>query len=93
MGMEIVRQMLAIGLVLGLLGAAVWALGRRGAARPFLRRGSGDGPIEAAARLTLSPTHSLHLVRVRGRELLIAVHPGGCTLLGDDRAAGDGGKP
>jgi flagellar biogenesis protein FliO len=88
--MEILRQMLAIGLVLGLLGAAVWALGRRGAARPFLRRATEGGPLEATARLALSQTHSLHLVRARGRELLIAVHPGGCTLLGEDRAGGDG---
>jgi flagellar biogenesis protein FliO len=37
--------------------------------------------IEAIDRLTLAPQHSLHLLRAGGRELLVAIHPQGCTLL------------
>jgi flagellar biogenesis protein FliO len=41
----------------------------------------GQGRLERLERLSLSPQHSLNLVRVGDRELLIAVHAGGCTLL------------
>jgi hypothetical protein len=34
-------------------------------------------------RLALTPHHSLHLVRIQGREVVVATHPQGCTLLSD----------
>jgi len=37
--------------------------------------------MQAIERLSLTPQHSLHLVSVSGRVLLIAVSPGGCSLL------------
>jgi len=37
--------------------------------------------LEALDRLALSPQHTLHLVRVGDRALLIGAHPGGCTVL------------
>ena len=37
--------------------------------------------MQAIERLSLTPQHSLHLVSVGGRVLLIAVSPGGCTVL------------
>ena len=46
-------------------------------ARPRPRHGR----IELAERVALSPQHSLHLVRLGGRALLIASHAGGCTLI------------
>jgi flagellar biosynthetic protein FliO len=81
--MDILRQALAVGLVLGLLAAALWLLRRQGLARwrgPRLgRRAAGlMSPIE---RLALSPQHSLCLVRIGERALLVAVHSGGCSLL------------
>jgi flagellar biogenesis protein FliO len=37
--------------------------------------------IETLQRIALTPQHSLHLVRIHGRELLVATHPQGCALL------------
>ena len=81
--MELLRQLAAVGLVFGLLAAAMWALRRRG----FLPRGGilrarrAAGRLEAIERLALSPQHTLHLVRVADRALLIGAHSSGCTLL------------
>jgi flagellar biogenesis protein FliO len=35
----------------------------------------------AVERLSLTPQHSLHMVRVNGREFVVATHPQGCTLV------------
>jgi flagellar biosynthetic protein FliO len=81
--MEILRQILAVGLVLGLLLAALWALRRQGVAgwkTPRLGRKSA-GLLAPVERLSLSPQHALHLVRIGDRVLLIGVHAAGCSLL------------
>jgi flagellar biogenesis protein FliO len=93
--MELVRQVLALGLVFGLLGLAVWLLRRQGLVRIGGRTRAKKGlrRLEAVERLALSPHHALHLVRVGERVLLIGLHSSGCTLLeslpgqgGDERA-------
>jgi flagellar biogenesis protein FliO len=45
-----------------------------------LRRGKGRS-LEQVEKLSLTPHHALHLVRVEGREILVATHPQGCTLI------------
>jgi flagellar biogenesis protein FliO len=81
--MELLRQLAAIGLVFGLLAAALWALRRRGfVPRAGIRRTrKAAGRLQAIERLALSPQHTLHLVRVANRALLIGAHSSGCTLL------------
>ncbi len=80
--MELLYQMSAIALVFGLLAAGLWALRRRGlVAGRAIVRGRKSGRIEAMERLVLSPHHTLHLVRVADRALLIGAHAAGCTLL------------
>jgi len=37
--------------------------------------------LETRGRLALSPQHSVHVIRVGERELVLAVHPQGVTLL------------
>ncbi len=37
--------------------------------------------MECLDRMSLSPNHSLHLVQVAGRVLVIGIHPAGCHLL------------
>ena len=37
--------------------------------------------LELVERLALSPQHSLHLVRMADRLLLLSVSPAGCSLL------------
>jgi flagellar biosynthetic protein FliO len=81
--MELIRQILALGLVFGLLTLALWSLRRRGLVRlgGTTRAKKGLRRLEAVERLPLSPQHALHLVRVADRVLLIGVHASGCTLL------------
>ncbi|HEX8985404.1 MAG TPA: flagellar biosynthetic protein FliO, partial [Bryobacteraceae bacterium] len=77
----LVRQVLGVLVVFALLGAAMWLLRRNPAdgIRNLIRKKSGR--LESVERLALGPQHALHLVRFEGRVLLIAAHPGGCTLL------------
>jgi flagellar biogenesis protein FliO len=76
------QQVLAVCLVLGLLGAALWLLRSRGLAhfRPPIRRKS-SRHLEAIARLPLTPQHSVHLIRVSDHAILLALSPSGCTLV------------
>jgi flagellar biogenesis protein FliO len=70
--------------VLGVLAAALWWLRRKGAAQftlRGLRRGGGPRRLEVLERLSLTPQHSLHLVRVADRVVLIALSPAGCSIL------------
>jgi flagellar biogenesis protein FliO len=81
--MELLYQLSAVALVFGLLAAALWVLRRRGLAVPsgISRSRKSGGRLEQMERLALSPQHTLHLVRVADRALLIAAHAAGCTLL------------
>ena len=45
--------------------------------------------LESIERLTLTATHSLHLVRIGEREVVVATHPQGCTLLNTEGKQGD----
>jgi len=81
--MEAMQPALAVLLVLGLLGGALYCLRAKGVAR-FSGKGlgrSGARQMQTLERLTLTPQHSLHLVSVGGRTLLVAVSPGGCTVV------------
>jgi flagellar biogenesis protein FliO len=89
--MEIARQVSAVILVFALLGAALWAL-RRGGRLRFGERlrmpgGRRVRALESLERLALTPQHSLHLVKIAGREVVVATSPQGCVLL-TERAQG-----
>ena len=79
------QQFLAVILVLLSLWGAVWFLRRKGLAvrsAPLLGRKQAHS-IEQVDRMRLTPQHSIHLLRVEGRKLLVAVHPQGVTLLSE----------
>jgi hypothetical protein len=86
--MEVVRQILSVLLVFGLLGLVVWKL-RSGSPRIGLRprrrlwgsAGAECRALESLERLALTPHHELHLVRIHGREIVVATHPQGCAVL------------
>jgi flagellar biogenesis protein FliO len=96
------RQAAAVLLVFSLLGLALWKLRQPGVAfcPPWRKTGAKARSLESIERLALTPQHALHLVRVQGREVVVATHPHGCTLLAgcseqtsftaerDDREAG-----
>jgi flagellar biosynthetic protein FliO len=79
--MEMIPQLLAIAGVLGALYLAVWALKRKGWVRISRPTSSLERQLEVVDRLVLTPHHSLHLVRMADRTLLIGLSPNGCNLL------------
>lgn len=77
------EQMLAIGFVFLLLGAAVWALNRRrgGFVWPGIgRNAAGQQLLRCLARIPLSSQHVLHLVKVGNQTVLITTYPGGVVM-------------
>ena len=81
--MEWTEQLLAVTAVLGLLCGALWVLKRKGLARTGFRRSPRPGQprLEVIDRLALTPQHSLHLIRLADRTLLVGLSPQGCSLL------------
>jgi flagellar biogenesis protein FliO len=79
--MDVIREIAAVTFVLGLLGALLWRLRRRGLAgilplaRPRARQ------LECVERLALGPQHAIHLIRLGGRGLLVTSSPSGCALM------------
>lgn len=84
--METLQPVLAVFLVLALLGGSLYWLRTKGMAQ-FAAGGTGKNSkrrMRLVERLALTPQHSLHLVKVGGRTLLIAVSPGACSVLEGD---------
>ena len=81
--MELAQQFVVVLAVLALLCGALWMLKHKGWARTGLRRKREDGQprLEIIDRLSLTPNHSLHLVRMADRTLLIGLSPTACNLL------------
>jgi flagellar biogenesis protein FliO len=79
--MEEIRQALGVLIALGVLGGALWWLRRKGLAQfaPAIRGGGKTRCMKVVERLTLTPQHSLHLVQVGERTILVASFPGGCA--------------
>ncbi len=79
------EQVLAALLVLALLGATLWLLRRKGVASlnvALPKRLTGAKQMQIVERMALTAHHSLHLVRVRDRTILIGVSPSGCNRIG-----------
>jgi flagellar biogenesis protein FliO len=79
--MEFVQQIAGVILVFALLGVLVWYAKGRSFALPI--RSTRPRRMEILERLVLSPQHSLHLINVDGRTILIGVSPGSCQMLND----------
>jgi len=81
--METFQQLWGVVIVLGVLCGGLWLLKRKGWARTSFRRSDEDGGprLEVVDRLPLTPQHSLHLIRLADRTLLIGLSPNGCNLL------------
>ena len=77
----------AVVLVFVLLAGALWAFRKigwysGGSGRPSLLS-KGARNLETVESLTLTPQHTLYVVRVHKRQLLIAAHPHGCALVAE----------
>jgi len=91
--MEPLQQATVVFVVLVLLGATLYWLRAKGMVRYGLsaRVRPEQKQLQPLERLPLTAQHSLHLVRVAGRLVLIAVSPSGCSILdhGDRESAGE----
>ncbi len=86
--MDIVRQSLAITFVFALLWVALWLLRRKGRIRFGSGKAAGErGVLESRGKLVLSQQHSIQLIRIGQRDLVLALHPSGVTLLAELPAA------
>jgi len=77
-------QIIAVFLVLALLLALLWAMRKRGLARLNFavgKRLTKQRFIEVLERVPLTAQHSLHLVRVENRMILVGVSPAGCNQI------------
>jgi flagellar biogenesis protein FliO len=91
------QQFLAVFLVLALLAGALWLARRKGFARmrlPLVRSSGGARNMQVVERVTLSAQHSLHLVSLGGRLIVVGVSPAGLSRIavlpanpGEERAA------
>jgi flagellar biogenesis protein FliO len=77
---DLLRQSGAVLVVFGLLAMAAWKL-RAGPVTPPWNRSVATMRLESRGRLSLTPSHAVHLVRIDGQELVVATHPQGCSLL------------
>jgi len=79
---ELIRQTLAIAVVFGMLGAAVWLLGKGRTFRLLPGyRPKGERYLQVVERIGVTPQHTLLLLRIGGQGLLVAAHPTGCSVL------------
>ncbi len=88
--MDLTQQMLMVFVVLMVLVVFLALLQHKGLARFHLARRRGSpSRMELLDRIPLSPHHSLHLVRVADRVILVSTSPYGCSLLESSMAGGD----
>ena len=81
--MEAIQQTLVVFFVLALLGGSLYWLRSKGMAQ-FSLKGMGRSTgrrMQVVERMSLTPQHSLHLVTVGGRTVLIAASPGGVAVV------------
>ena len=98
------RQILGLFAVFSLLGLTVWKLrgaatpmrlGQSFLKKAMFRRVlnakglTRQRAIETVERMALTPQHTLHVLRLRDQEMLVATHPQGCTLLHTKQAHED----
>jgi flagellar biogenesis protein FliO len=77
--MELLQQGLALVLVFALLGTALWFVKARQG--PSLRLRGGDRKMQVIERVSLTPQHTLCLVKVGERLIMIGTAPSSCQLI------------
>jgi flagellar biogenesis protein FliO len=78
------QQYLAVALVLGLLFAALGVLRRLGLANfasGLVRQAGKPRQMRVLERVALGTRHSLHLVALNGRLIVVGVSPDGCRRI------------
>jgi flagellar biosynthetic protein FliO len=88
--LETFSQSIAAFLVLLLLVAFLWAMRHRGLASfnfALTKSLAKQKAMQVVERLPLTAHHSLHLVRVQDRLILVGVSPSSCTQIDSFAAA------
>ena len=81
---EIYRQFIGVAMVLATLMAALWFLKGRGLVRWRSPRAvSGEDLVTVLQLVPLTPQHTLHVVGVGRRRLLVTSSPGSCQLISE----------
>jgi flagellar biogenesis protein FliO len=81
---EIIQQLTIVLIVFGLLAATLWVLREKGLARfPFQATGTRPRRMRSVERLALTPHHSLHLIDIDGKQMVIGLSPSGCQVVLD----------
>ena len=81
--MQLLQQFAPVGAVIALLAACLWWLRRRGIAAVLRPRRRAGRRLQSVERLPLGPQHTLHLVRMGERALIVGCSPAGCALLAE----------
>jgi flagellar biogenesis protein FliO len=80
--LELLEQMLIVLAVLVVFGGGLWLLRKRGLVHlNVVSRSSKRRNTEVLDRVTLTAHHSIHVVRLADRILVVGVWPNGCNLL------------
>ncbi len=83
---EMSRQFEGVLVVLTILGGTLWFARNRGFARwnsLALRKPNRERTITVLERVPLTPQHTLHLLAVGERRLLVTSSPSSCQLIGE----------
>jgi len=80
---DVYRQFVGVLLVLGILVTVLYLLKQRGIVRFKSVRGLGasDRLVKVVERIPLTSQHTVHLVQIGERRVLIASSPGSCQLI------------
>ncbi len=81
--MELGRELLAVAFVLGILWWILRILRNKGFAIGPPSRSGVDRKLELLERMSLTTSHSVHLLRADDRIYVIGVHASGFTVLGE----------
>jgi len=80
---DMYRQFWGVLAVLGILVTALYLLKQRGIARftGIRRLGGPERIMKVVERIPLTPQHTMHLVQIGQRRVLISSSPGSCQLI------------
>jgi flagellar biogenesis protein FliO len=80
---DLYRQFFGIAVVLGALAALLWFAKRRGFARLNFSRPSQTEFVRVLERVPLTPQHTLFVLAIGGRTVLLSSSPGSCQMITD----------
>jgi flagellar biogenesis protein FliO len=78
---DMYRQFFLVLVVLGILVTALYLLKQRGVVRFKGLPGGPDRVMKVVERVPLTAQHTVHLVQIGHRKVLIASSPGSCQLI------------